>query len=148
MKNFFHCCPYSLFFLTVYMLFASGVIASAADSSSAMEAVSGLIVTNESPEPIEIGSLSLEQAHKTVIHALEVQDIVLAYEASISSPDKRFICTPFLHKHSDRNWRFLVLFKAGPRSRIIGYNLSGDEFKDIVEELYQTSMYHVHHDKS
>lgn len=128
---------YSLLLLAVLIINTT-----AAGSSAAITAVSKLIVTSQSQEPVEIESLSLEQAHKTALRALEEHDTVLEYEASISAPDKRLICTPFLCEHFNSSWRFLVLYQADPTSRIVGYNLSDDEFRDIVESLYQTSMYH------
>lgn len=127
----------SLLLLTFFIMNAA-----AAGSDAAITAVSKLIVTNKNQEPVEIESPSLEQAHKTALRALDEHDSVLEYEASISAPDKRLICTPFLCERFDSSWRFLVLYQADPASRIVGYNLADEEFRDIVEALYQTSMYH------
>lgn len=142
----FRCCLYSLLLLAVFVTGASGS-ATAADGSATMTAVSELIVTNQSQEPVEIESLSLEQAHKTALQALEEHDIVLEYETSISAPDKRLICTPFLCEYFNSSWRFLILYQADPTSRVVMYNLSDNEFRDIVENLYQTSMYHFNREE-
>lgn len=140
-KNFQHRL-YLLLLLTFFIMNAT-----AAGGNAAITVVRKLIVTNKSQEPVEIESLSLEQAHKTALQALEEHDTVLEYEASISAPDKRLICTPFLCEYFDSSWRFLVLYQADPTSRIVGYNLSDDEFRDIVETLYQTSMYHFNREE-
>lgn len=146
MKKNFQCRLYSLLLLAVFIIAASRS-ATAADGGAMMAAVSELIVTNKSQEPVEIESLSLEQAHKAALRALEEHDTVIEYEASISAPDKRLICTPFLCEDFNSSWRFLILYQAGPTSRVVGYNLSNDEFRDIVEDLYQTSMYHFNEEE-
>lgn len=140
-KN-FRCRLYSRLLLAIFIMSAT-----TAYGGTTMATVSELIATNKSQEPVEIESLSLEQAHKTAIRALEEHDTVLEYEASISAPDKRLICTPFLCEYSDSSWRFLILYQADPASRVVGYNLSDDEFRDIVETLYQTSMYHFNQEE-
>lgn len=146
MKKNFRCRLHSLLSLAIFIIGAS-CGTTAAEVSATMTAVSELIVTNKSQEPVEIKSLSLEQAHKAALQALEEHDTVLEYETSISAPDNRLICTPFLCEHSNSSWRFLVLYQADPTSRVVGYNLSGDEFKDIAENLYQTSMYHFNQEE-
>lgn len=133
---------YTLIF-SILIVYAYSAPAIAAVSNGTMqEIVSELITTFDLSEPVEIKTANLELAQKKVYDVLEKHDSVLEFEISISAPDKRLICTPFLSKKLNTGWRFLVLYQATPASRIVGYNLSNNEFKKIIENLYNVSMYH------
>lgn len=141
-----------------YLSHISGIIAlafiiiSACSASAAANEPEGnihdLILSCGHGSPVEINTDDLELAHEKVIEVFENDKAVLAYEATISAPDKRLICTPYLPMKSDCNWRFLVLYQAAASSKVVGYNLSGDEFREVVETLYQVSIYHFDPDNS
>lgn len=107
-----------------------------------LRTVQKLITAFDLDEPVKIGTVDLELVQKKLLEALEKQDSVLEFEASLSAPDNRLTCTPFLCKKPNAHWRFLVLYQASPESSVIGYNLSNAEFRKIIENLYNISMYH------
>jgi len=95
---------------------------------------------------LEISVGDLEHACVTAVNEMEAHDSVLKYELPISAPDDQLFCIPFLCSQTDLEWRFMVLIQKNSSGKIALYNLRKEELQQMIQDMYNLSIYHFEPD--